>query len=110
MVRHWFYIGSVSILVFVLLLSRVWPMGGMGLERLDEIRPHHIFRRIDDLRVRHFGELYDFLEPGQLIDNRNVPKGIRDEWNRCRPDRWTLQAEQGQYGGESARQEVYSGI
>jgi hypothetical protein len=77
MVRHWFYIGSVSILVFVLLLSLVWPMGAMGLERLDEIRPHHIFRRIDDLRVRHFGELYDFLEPGQLIDNRNVPKGIR---------------------------------
>jgi glutamate synthase domain-containing protein 2 len=85
-------------------------LGAMGLERLDEIRPHHIFRRIDDLRVRHFGELYDFLEPGQLIDNRNVPKGIRDEWNRCRPDRWTLQAEQGQYGGESARQEVYSDI
>jgi len=82
-------------------------LGAMGLERLDEIQPHHIFRRIDDLRVRHFGELYDFLEPGQLIDNRNVPEGIRDEWNWCRPDRWTLQAEQGQYGGESARLEEY---
>jgi len=85
-------------------------LGAMGLERLDEIRPHHIFRRIDDLRVRHFGELYDFLEPGQLIDNRNVPEGIRDEWDRCRPDRWTLQAEQGQYGGESARQDEYSDL
>lgn len=82
-------------------------LGAMGLERLDEIRPHHIFRRVDDLRVRHFGELYDILEPGQLIDNSEVPEGLRDEWNRCRPDRWTLQAEQGQYGGESKRQQAY---
>jgi glutamate synthase domain-containing protein 2 len=79
-------------------------LGAMGLDRLDEIRPHHIFRRIDDLRVRHFGELYDVLEPGQLIDNCEVPEGIRDDWNHCRPDRWTLQAERGQYGGESTRQ------
>jgi glutamate synthase domain-containing protein 2 len=28
-------------------------LGAMGLDRLDEIRPHHIFRRVDDLRVRH---------------------------------------------------------
>jgi glutamate synthase domain-containing protein 2 len=79
-------------------------LGAMGLDRLDEIRPHHIFRRIDDLRVRHFGELYDVLEPGQLIDNCEVPEGIRDDWNHCRPDRWTLHAERGQYGGESTRQ------
>ena len=80
-------------------------LGAMGLDRLDQIRPHHIFRRIDDLRVRHFGELYDFLEPGQLIDNRNIPEGMREEWDLCRPDRWTLQPEQGQHGGESARQD-----
>jgi hypothetical protein len=30
--------------------------------------------RVDDLRVRHFGELYDFLEPGQLVENRHVPE------------------------------------
>lgn len=81
-------------------------LGAMGMERLDEIRPYHIFRRVDDLRVRHFGELYDFLEPGQLIDNQNVPEGMRDEWSMSRPDRWTLQTEQCQYGGESTRQET----
>jgi len=78
-------------------------LGAMGLDRLDEIRPHHIFRRIDDLRIRHFGELYDFLETGQLLENRQIPEGMRDEWTLCRPDRWTLQPEQGQYGGESRR-------
>jgi glutamate synthase domain-containing protein 2 len=80
-------------------------LGAMGLERLEDVRPHHIFRRVDDLRVRHFGELYDFLEPGQLIDNRDVPEGMRDEWRMSRPDRWTHQAEYGQHGGESVRQE-----
>ena len=83
-------------------------LGAMGLDRLDQIRPHHIFRRIDDLRVRHFGELYDVLEPGQLLDNRHVPEGIREEWDLCRPDRWTLQPEQGQYGGESTRREAHA--
>jgi intracellular sulfur oxidation DsrE/DsrF family protein len=80
-------------------------LGAMGMYRLDEIRPHHIFRRIDDLQVRYFGELCDFLEPGQLIDNKNVPEGMRGEWNMSRPDRWTQQAEQGQYAGESTREE-----
>lgn len=65
-------------------------LGAMGLERLSELRPHHIFRRIDDLRVRHFGELYDYLEPGQLIDNKGLPEGLQEEWNLCRPDRWSL--------------------
>lgn len=75
---------------------------------MDEIRPHHIFRRIDDLRVRHFDELYDSLEPGQLIDNQNVPEGMHDEWRMSRPGRWTLQMEQGQYGGESTRREEHA--
>jgi glutamate synthase domain-containing protein 2 len=80
-------------------------LGAMGLERLEDIRPHHIFRRIDDLRVRHFGELYDFLQPGQLLDSKRIPEDMRDEWNLSRPDCWTLQPEHGQYGGKSMRRE-----
>ncbi len=80
-------------------------LGAMGLDRFDELEPHHIFRRIDDLRVRHLGELYDFLAPGQLLDDKDVPEGLRKEWRASRPDCWTLQPEQGQYGGDSARQE-----
>lgn len=75
---------------------------------MDEVRLHHNFRCIDDLRVRHFDELYDSLEPGQLIDNQNDPEGMRDEWRMSRPDRWTLQVEQGQYGGESTRREGHA--
>jgi glutamate synthase domain-containing protein 2 len=78
-------------------------LGAMGLQSLGELEPHHIFRRIDDLRVRHMGELYDFLEPGQLLEEQNVPDGFRKEWQDSRSDRWTLLPEQGPYGGESIR-------
>jgi glutamate synthase domain-containing protein 2 len=79
-------------------------LGAMGLDHLHEIRPHHIFRRVDDLRVRHLGELYDFLQPGQLLDHKDIPQGLLHEWEMARPDGWTLQAEQGQYGDQSLRE------
>lgn len=72
-------------------------LGAMGLQSFAELEPHHIFRRVDDLRVRHMGELYDYLEPGQLLDQKNLPDGIRKEWRDSRPDCWTLHPEQGQY-------------
>ena len=80
-------------------------LGAMGLDSLEDIEPHHVFRRVDDLRVRHLGELYDFLEPGQLLNHHDVPEGMRHEWEIARPDSWSLQAEQGQYGDASVRAE-----
>jgi glutamate synthase domain-containing protein 2 len=80
-------------------------LGAMGLHDPRDIRPQHIFRRIDDLRVRNLGELYDFLEPGQLLHADAIPEGMREEWNRARPDCWGLEPETGQYGGDALRQE-----
>lgn len=69
-------------------------LGAMGLTDPAEIRPHHIFRRVDDMRVRHLGELYDFLGPGRLIDGSELPDYLRDPWLASRPDRWDAGAEQ----------------
>lgn len=80
-------------------------LGAMGLDNLGDIKPHHIFRRIDDLRVRSLAELYDFLEPGQLLNHRDIPEGMRHEWEIARPDDWTLLPEQGQYGDTSLRKD-----
>ena len=79
-------------------------LAAMGLGHPSEVRPHHLFRRVDDLLVRHMGELYDFLEPGQLLEDRNLPEGYRREWHQARPDNWTLKPEAGQYGGEALRE------
>jgi glutamate synthase domain-containing protein 2 len=78
-------------------------LGAMGLHGSGELRPEHIFRRVDDLRVRNMRELYEYLEPGQLLDDQHVPEGLRDEWRHARPDRWILAPEQGQHGGGALR-------
>lgn len=75
-------------------------LGAMGLQRLDELQPYHIFRRVDDLRIRHFAELYDYLETGQLLEDRQVPESMRTEWRLSRPDRWSLHPESGQHDGD----------
>jgi glutamate synthase domain-containing protein 2 len=80
-------------------------LGAMGLDSYQELRPHHIFRRIDDMRVRNLAEIYDFLEPGQLLEDGDVPEGFRDEWFHAKADRWTFRKEQGQYGGETVRED-----
>jgi hypothetical protein len=79
-------------------------LGAMALDNPRDIQPHHIFRRIDDLRVRNLGELYDFLEPGQLLRDGEVPEGMREEWLGARADCWTTQPETGQYGGAALRE------
>lgn len=63
-------------------------MGAMGLTDPAEIRPEHIFRRVDDMRVRSLGELYDFPQPGQLLDGGGLPEYLRDPWQASRPDQW----------------------
>ena len=80
-------------------------LGAMALDSPHEIQPHHVFRRIDDLRVRNLAELYDFLEPGQLLNEKDVPEGMRDEWQSARADCWTVQPEAGQHGGDVLRED-----
>ncbi len=72
-------------------------MGAMGLRDLDDLGPHMIFRRVDDLRVRHFGELYDYLETGQLLSGGALPKEFREPWDHANPDRWGQGPEPGQH-------------
>ncbi len=76
-------------------------LGSMGLRDIDALRPHMIYRRVDDLCIRHFGELYDFLEAGELLAGE-VPPAFREPWRDARPDRWWEQgAEPGQHQSAS---------
>lgn len=69
-------------------------MGAMGIRDPRDIHPHHVYRRVDDLRVRHLGEIYDFLEPGQLLEGGDIPEYLRGPWLESRPDRWDTASEQ----------------
>ncbi len=42
-------------------------IGAMGLTTASELRPWHIMRRVSPTEVRHYGEIYEFLEEGALL-------------------------------------------
>ena len=42
-------------------------IGTMGLSHADQLRPWHVMRRIGPTETRHFGELYRYLKPRELL-------------------------------------------
>ncbi|RME14568.1 MAG: FMN-binding glutamate synthase family protein [Bdellovibrio sp.] len=52
-------------------------LGAMGLERPSELRPWHLMRRVGIAEVKHYGQLFRFLEPGELLQSP-VPREF--EW------------------------------
>jgi glutamate synthase domain-containing protein 2 len=42
-------------------------LGAIGLCGPNELRPEHIFRRIDSIKIQNYGELYSFIENGSLL-------------------------------------------
>lgn len=63
-------------------------LGAMGLGGPDDIRPYHIFRRVEDVKVRDFSELYDYLEDGQLLHDDGVPAAWNEPWKSASAERW----------------------
>lgn len=41
--------------------------GALGVNHPDELQPHHIFRRIRQDIIKHYGEIYHYLRPGDLL-------------------------------------------
>lgn len=56
-------------------------LGAMGLAGPHEITPGQVFRRVDDMRVKTFAEVYDFLRPGQLLDGEGLSEVWRRDWD-----------------------------
>ncbi len=59
----------------------------MGIQDPSELGPSHIYRRVADMRVRTFAELYEFLQPGELLAGSPPPAWKRD-WEAARADRF----------------------
>jgi glutamate synthase domain-containing protein 2 len=49
-------------------------VGAMGLRDCHKLRPWHILRRTSVNEIRHYGELYDFLDHGELLQDE-LPVG-----------------------------------
>ncbi len=66
-------------------------LGAAGLDDPDKIRPHHIYRRIDERTCTRYSELYEWLEPGDLLED-NAPEEFQRMWDLAQSDRFGYDA------------------
>jgi glutamate synthase domain-containing protein 2 len=59
-------------------------IASMGLHSPAEVTPHHLVRRVDHLSARSYGELFDWLSPGELLEE--PPELWAHAWERADPD------------------------
>jgi glutamate synthase domain-containing protein 2 len=62
-------------------------MGSMGVRHPDELTPHMLMRRVDRATTLSYGELYRWLEPGELL--AEPPEAWAADWERADPDSFT---------------------
>jgi glutamate synthase domain-containing protein 2 len=65
-------------------------IGSMGLRSPAEVTPHNLMRRVDHVHSRSYAELYEWLEPGRLLDE--PPEDWATDWERADPDAFAPRA------------------
>ena len=55
-------------------------LGAMGISDPADLRPWHIMRRISPTEIKHYGEIYEYLDEGDLLDADNLPKSYARAW------------------------------
>jgi hypothetical protein len=58
-------------------------LAAAGLRHPDELKPHHLARRVSATEVKLFDEIHAFLAPGALLDGRDIPGVYADNWRRA---------------------------
>ncbi len=58
-------------------------IASMGLTSPDQVGPHHLVRRVDNVTSRSYAELFEWLAPGQLLDE--PPESWLTDWDRADP-------------------------
>lgn len=62
-------------------------LGASGLSHPSEIRPWHIQKRVNGVEVKHYGEIYEFLKKGALLDD-SKPKAYDRPWRSAQAQSW----------------------
>ncbi|MGF7121227.1 FMN-binding glutamate synthase family protein [Rhodococcus sp. BE178] len=61
-------------------------VASMGLDGFDELDPSMLHRRVDGVTTRTYDELYDWLEPKELLDHAR--ESWRRDWRTADPSRF----------------------
>lgn len=60
-------------------------LAASGMTHPSELRPWHILRRVSPTEVKHYGEMYEYIEPNELL-SEPLPKSYVRAWRAARPD------------------------
>ena len=60
-------------------------MASMGIDDPAKLGPRHLMRRVDEHTTKSYGELYEWLEPGQLLAG-DAPATWAADWAAADPD------------------------
>jgi glutamate synthase domain-containing protein 2 len=60
-------------------------LAAVGLTSPQELRPWHILRRINDTQIRHYNEIYEYIEPGALL-RPDPPAWYHQHWLSASPE------------------------
>lgn len=60
-------------------------IGAMGLSDTTELRPWHLMRRFGPFEVKHYGEIFNYLNDGDLL-KPTPPKAFARAWDVARAD------------------------
>jgi glutamate synthase domain-containing protein 2 len=58
-------------------------LAAAGLTHPDQLRPHHLVRRVSATEIAQFSELHTFLKPGQLLDDPDACGFYARNWARA---------------------------
>jgi hypothetical protein len=60
-------------------------LGACGFDNPHDLRPWNVQRRVSSSEIRHYGELYTYVERGDLLNGR-VPAEWQHLWNHADPE------------------------
>ena len=78
---------------FELLNSLSEIMGAMGISSPDHLHPWHIMRRTNPTEIKHYGEIFEFLNDGDLM-KENLPETYRRAVNSASADQFEHETRQ----------------
>ena len=67
-------------------------LASAGLNHPSDLKPHHLARRISSSEIKLFSQLLPYLEPGELLGNRNDHPFYANSWALARPDSFSVPA------------------
>jgi glutamate synthase domain-containing protein 2 len=61
-----------------------------GLSSINDIKPHHINRRINGSTIKTYDEIFPTIDNGCLLDSNEIPDDWKLSWQQARTDSWHL--------------------